>query len=85
MALPEIPGRREELCAWLTANGINPDIVCELPLPTVDVTDDGEPIIRYTAYLRRSDGTFYESAPGQLARGNFTAPLIVPWKGTEQP
>ncbi|MFD8516505.1 hypothetical protein ACFV27_36870 [Streptomyces antimycoticus] len=60
-------GRREALCQWLTANGINPnDVPIDADL-TITTETDGTRLIRYEAFVTDSDGRKLIDERGQGA------------------
>lgn len=77
--MTDITGRREQVAAWLTANGIDPnDVPLDGPI-TEDSRGDGTPVIRYTV-LVREDGHRYATTTGPAAREDRETPLLVPWR-----
>lgn len=71
--------RRQQLCDWLTANGIDyREVAVPDPL-TVETLPNGQRIIRYTIYLRTADGHRYTDPDqdNQTAREERTTPLVV--------
>lgn len=72
-------GRREELCAWLQANGINPsDVPVHTPITLEPLTHGGGRAIRYTAYLRNADGfKYFDEDSGDAAQEERIVPLVV--------
>ncbi|MEU7435669.1 hypothetical protein AB0B07_33250 [Streptomyces sioyaensis] len=85
---PTIAGtpRQQQLCDWLTANGIDDNEVTVHDPLTVETLPDGQRIIRHTVYLRDADGHRYvdPNDPNQAAREERTAPLIVEPPAGEQ-
>lgn len=82
MAIQTDWGRRDALCDWLTANGINPaDVPVDGDLTLVD-TDEGR-TIRVEVELRGEDGKWVlDERENRPARELRTVPLAVeppPW------
>ncbi|PBC72304.1 MULTISPECIES: hypothetical protein [unclassified Streptomyces] len=78
--------RRQQLCDWLTANGIDYQNVAVPDPLTVETVPDGQRIIRHTVYLLTDDGYRYTDPndPNQAAREERTAPLLVEPPAEEQ-
>jgi hypothetical protein len=72
-------GRREELCQWLHANGIDPDDVPINAEISIEPTKPkGAQLIRYTVYLRDTNGRKYcGPATDDAAQEERTVPLLV--------
>lgn len=69
-------GQMPALHAWLRANGLEPRDVDRAPI-TVE-QQDGQAVIRYTAFLRDGDGHLYrDPVTDGAAREERTVPLIV--------
>lgn len=89
MAIQTDWGRRDALCDWLTANGINPaDVPIDGDLTIVD-TNDGR-AIRVEVELRSEDGrVLLDEREHQAAREVRTVPLLVEppdwWEPYEKP
>ena len=69
-------GRAEEISAWVTANGVDPDDVST----DHDLTVEAGPnyrVIRYRAYLRALDGCKYHVDGVGPATEERTVPLVV--------
>lgn len=65
-----------ELHDWLRAHGIDPRDVDRAPI-SID-HQDGQRVIRYTAFLRGDDGHLYrDPVTDGTAREQRTAPLLV--------
>ncbi|MFJ8146588.1 hypothetical protein ACIQ6R_16175 [Streptomyces sp. NPDC096048] len=71
-------GRSEDLCAWVRANGIDPDLVPIEHDLTIADTPDG-PVIRYRAYVTEEGGTKLvdPNRSGQPLMEEHTTPLVV--------
>ncbi|MFH8668817.1 hypothetical protein ACH4F3_28610 [Streptomyces anulatus] len=75
---------REEIAAWLTANGVDPG---DVPLHShinIGTGSDGAPVIRYTEFLRR-DGHRYlnDDGTGPASEQRETAMLVAPPEGQQ--
>jgi hypothetical protein len=87
--IPFPPSRREALCTWLTANGINPNDVPQdgdLTIRTVD----GTRLIAYEAVVYDENGRRELDERGdRLALKRCTMPLVVEppdwWEPYEKP
>ncbi|MFI1161420.1 hypothetical protein [Streptomyces sioyaensis] len=78
--------RRQQLCDWLTANGIDyREVAVPDPL-TVETLPTGQRVIRHTVYLRDADGSRYTDPDdrNQAAREERTTRLIVEPPADEQ-
>lgn len=81
--------RREAVCQWLTANGINPNDVPEDG--DLYIADrDGTRVIRYEVFVRDADGNLMRDERGaDLAVDRREAPLVVEppdwWQPFEKP
>lgn len=90
MAKTPNEGRREALCQWLTANGINPsDVPIDADL-TITTEPDGTRLIRYEAFVLDADGHRIVDERGQdVAIETRTTRLNVEppdwWKPYEKP
>ena len=72
-------GRREELKAWLQANGIDPaDVPIHANISIEPTKPRGAHLIRYTVYLRDTSGRKYQDpATHDAAQEERTVPLLV--------
>ncbi|SCD61410.1 hypothetical protein [Streptomyces sp. PpalLS-921] len=75
---------REEIAAWLTANGIDPG---DVPLGSqidIGTDNDGAPVIRYTTLLRR-DGHLYlnDDGTGPASEQRETPMHVAPPEGAQ--
>ncbi|MFE1543619.1 hypothetical protein ACFW61_24505 [Streptomyces microflavus] len=75
---------REEIAAWLTANGIDPG---EVPLDShiaIGADNNGASVIRYTEFLRR-DGRRYlnDDGTGPASEQRETPMLVAPPEGAQ--
>lgn len=69
-------GQMPALHDWLRANGLEPRDVDRAPI-TVE-QQDGQAVIRYTAFLRGQDGHLYrDPVTDGAAREQRTVPLVV--------
>lgn len=70
--------RREALCAWLTANGINPNNVPTDADLTITTADDGTRVIAYEEFDRDADGNRQIDERGTgVARRKCSTLLVV--------
>lgn len=70
---------RQELQAWLRANGIDPgDVPVHEDITIEPLTLGGDRAIRHTVYLRNADGAKYlDEATGDAAQEERIVPLVV--------
>ena len=69
-------GQLPALQDWLRANGLDPRCVDKAPI-TVE-QQDGQAVIRHTAFLRDGDGHLYrDPVTDGTAREERTVPLVV--------
>ncbi|MEV6079672.1 hypothetical protein AB0L80_31855 [Streptomyces sp. NPDC052069] len=75
---------REEIAAWLTANGITPGDVPLNSHISIGSDSNGAPVIRYTALLRR-DGHLYlnDEGTGPASEQRETPMLTAPPESQE--
>jgi hypothetical protein len=70
--------RRQELCAWLTANGIDPNVVPVDADLTISTGPDGTRRIHYEAHVRNENGRITLNERGDNpAIEKLSVPLIV--------
>lgn len=74
-----VNGQREELCAWLRANGITPeDVPISAEISIEPLTLGGGRAIRHTVYLRDADGRKYLDETGdEAAQEERLVPLVT--------
>jgi hypothetical protein len=70
------PDQVSALQDWLRANGLDPRDVDRAPITAEQ--QDGQRVIRYTAFLRDTDGYLYrDPVTDRAAREERTVPLVV--------
>lgn len=90
MAKHPADSRREAVCAWLTANGINPNHVPNDADMAIRTIDDESRVIAYEAFVVSEDGHPQADQSGTgVARVARTVPLLVDppewWEPYEKP
>lgn len=70
--------RRQAICDWLAANGIDPNYVPRDTDLTIETDDRGQRLIKCEAFVRQADGSLTLDEHGtDAARETRTVPLTV--------